>query len=203
MSYKIDMLEIGKEISSSPNILAFRPNGERARYIIQEIIRSNADNQTFILDFASINLSDTSFLDETIVELTYNCQQHKYNERLVAFENMSEVLLENLHSAILLRYDRKKLYIPVADLSNNHLKIIPNKDDSLMSSLENSLKQLLDKIYYSSSKKITAIELAEQEKIQLNNAATKLKRLYDYGFLHREIELIGNGKHFVYYAIGK
>jgi hypothetical protein len=197
------MLEVGKKVSSSGNILAFRPTGEKARRIIEEVMNQGKDNCTYLLDFKNIDLSDTSFLDETIVELTYHCQGHRYGDRLIAFKNLLPILNENLHSAILLRDDKKKQYVPVVDLSNNQLRIVPSEDESLMNSLEASLKNLLVMIFNSTSKRITAVELAEKEQIQINTAATRLKRLYDYGFLHRQNELVGNGKHFVYFSIGQ
>lgn len=194
---QLDMLDIAKQIKgglSGGNILAFRSIGTEARKIVEDKIAASSDNTTFILDFKNIQLSDTSFLDETVVEITYRCQQHKYGERLIAVRNLSDVIRDNLHSAILLRMDKQNQKVPVAEISSNgNLTII--------SQFEDSMKALLAKIHEKNGK-ITAVELAELEGIELNTAATRLKRLYDYGFLFRQNEQVGNRKHFVYQSIG-
>src|ERR1700676_1660400 len=80
--------------------LLLRSYGQRAFPMLEHELRAAPPGQTLFLDFAGISVMDTSFADETVLELALGLAQDKYGDRWMVLENPSPATVDNLEGTI-------------------------------------------------------------------------------------------------------
>lgn len=167
-------------------ILTFRPDGKNARKYIQDEIARVQPGDVIELDFSGIDLCDASFVDEMVIEVQRYLR--KLSTGIVMFiSNMNDSTMDNLRAALAFR-----------ELNGERIPILYHKGKSF--SYVGSLEPVLDEAFKKliDNKQITARDLARTDKISINSASNKLKKLYDYRLIVRNEVVDQTGKQYIY-----
>jgi hypothetical protein len=138
------------------------------------------------LDFSGIDLCDASFVDEMLIEVQLYLR--KLSTGIIMFiSNMNDSTMDNLRAALALR-----------ELNGERIPILIQKGKSF--SYVGSLEPVLDETIKQLMKnpQITARDLALADKININSASNKLKKLYDYRLIVRNEVVDQTGRQYIY-----
>lgn len=164
--------------------LLLRDYGRRAFSVLEERLMAVSPGGTLALDLRGIRVMDTSFADETIVELAVSLLANKYGDRFLILQEPSAATIENIEGTILRR--KVKVALPVMTGSGTELigMVEPNLADAW------GLTQ--------QARTLTARQLADQLGLEINTASMRLHKLYRLRLLAREEEVTGAGRQHIY-----
>ncbi len=173
------LVDLRGEWADNPHDLLTRDRGRRAfRRFVQELKRV-PDDQTLVLDCSEIPLMDSSFLDESILNLFKRLIDGEYGNRFVVVTHISQDSLYNMAGAIKNR--GMKAAIPVKN-SAGWSFVGPKIGQRWEANLDIAAQRLVR------TGELTARDLADQLHISINSASNRLRRLHDLRLAKRTAE---------------
>ena len=158
--------------------------GKEVGALLEEFIIRHPATEIFLLSFKGVRRTDASFSREGIVEIA---RRFRAKKALAIIDLEDDDLIENLDMAA-----TKKEY-PVFLWKGESCRLLgpePTKGN----------KELLD--YLMKESEITAASAAAAFDLKLTNASTKLKALWESGYIMRREDLAPSGGiEFIYYRI--
>lgn len=161
--------------------LVTREYGRRFRPLLEDIIKHMADDMIVVLDFVGIELMDASFADEVFGTIAAARARRKMLGGRLVLRSLDETSLENLHLALLSRPQIE------SGLRNCAALVMKSSERlELVGKVEGHVAQTFEMLQ--GRKQLTARELADELKLDIGAASTRLKVLHDLGLAVR-IEL--------------
>lgn len=164
--------------------LLLRDYGLRAFPLLEQKLRDVSPGHALILSFEGVSVMDTSFADETVLELALGLTNNKYGERLLILEDLSSATIDNVEGTIARRKAKVALVIREEDAVRLVGHVEPN--------LQETWKLIREK------GALTARELADTLKLEINTASMRLRKLYDAHLLARREEVTSSGRQHIY-----
>lgn len=183
---KVDMAQLGSELSFAERLFITRDNGERAYPFLAERLGSIPDGKALLLLFPLDQLLDASFVDECIVRLGEELLAGKFGHRALLLQGLTDNSIINIKSVIALR-----------KLKLAFLVVQPSGEWQCIGRLATSLHEVLNLL--AKRERLTAPELALSMQLAINSASNRLKRLYDQRLIWREHEISDKGLQYIYY----
>lgn len=168
---------------AGPDLL-LRNYGQRAFPVLEQALLAVPPGQVLLLDFAGISVMDTSFADETVLELALGLAQNRYGERWMVLEQPSPATVDNLEGTIA----RRKAKVALLIREREHLRLIGHVEPNLEEAW-NFVCQKGD---------LTARELADYFSLEINTASMRLHKLYHARLLARREEITPAGRQHIY-----
>ncbi|MEW6571449.1 MAG: STAS-like domain-containing protein [Nitrospirota bacterium] len=166
-----------EELQNGSHDLVTRQSGQVIRARIERDIEKEKDGEVIALDFSNIGIIDYSCADEVIAKLISRLLSGEYGDKYIILKGLNENQRENIEVAL----ERKELAV-MAEMEDG--------EKALIGSLNNYLKQTLTVILKRGE--VTAKELSERMKIEMNTSGTRLLNLYKKRLVKR-IDVIKNG----------
>ncbi|WP_445928153.1 STAS-like domain-containing protein [Leptodesmis sp.] len=191
------LADIARGITSFPSLLATRLAGKRFWEQLQKCLRESDADTVITLSFAGVDVMDASFADEVFGTLAARRARKDVTFGPVILMEANETCVENLKMALETRADRES---PDRErLRNCVLPMLKGDEMTLIGKFEDHVLQSFELL--SKHKTLTARDLSDVLKLNLNAASTRLKTLADLG-LARRIEIRdAQGKQFVYHSL--
>ncbi len=168
----------------APDLL-LRNYGRNALPILTEELLKTSAGQALLLDFAGVSVVDTSFADESILELALGLVKGEWGDRFIILSHPTSATIDNLEGTIARR--GVKIALIVAD--NHRLRIVgqiePNLSEAWMIALEEG-------------RPLTARHLADRLGLEINTASMRLSKLYRARLLRRHEDVTPTGRQYVY-----
>jgi len=191
------LADIAREITSFPSLLATRLTGKRFWEELQKCLREPDADTVITLSFAGVDVMDASFADEVFGTLAARRARKDVTFNPVMLVDANETCIENLKMALETRADRES---PERErLRNCVLPMLKGDEITLIGKFEDHVLQSFELL--SKQKTMTARDLADLLKLNLNAASTRLKTLPDLGLAHRIEIRDAQGKQFVYHSL--
>ncbi len=168
---------------SGPDLL-LRSYGQRAFSAMEYALKEVPSGQALLLDFAGVSVMDTSFADETVLELALGLSQDKYGERWMVLAEPSPATIDNLEGTIA----RRKAKVALLIRREGQMRLIGHVEPNLMEAWQ---------LVWERSE-LTARELADQLGLEINTASMRLHKLYDARLLARREEITPGGRQHIY-----
>jgi len=181
---KYDLHKLLKEeLKNGSGDLVTRPSGQVIRNRIEREIEKEKDGEVIALDFSNIGIIDFSCADEVVAKLISRLLGGEYGDKYIVLIGLNENQKENIEVAL----ERKDLAV-MAEIRNGKTLLI--------GSLNNYLKETLDNIQ--KRDKITAKELSETMKLEMNTSGTRLLNLHKKRLVKRIEEIRNGGRVWIY-----
>jgi len=164
--------------------LLLRSYGERALPTLEQALKEVPPGQALVFDFAGISVMDTSFADETVLELALGLSQDKYGDRWMVLAEPSPAAIDNLEGTIA----RRKAKVALLIRKEGQMRLIGHVEPNLLEAWQ---------LVYEKSE-LTARELADQLGLEINTASTRLRKLFDARLLARREEITPSGRQHIY-----
>src|SRR5260370_4522065 len=97
--------------------LLLRSYGQHAFPTLEHAMKEVPPVKALLLDFAGVSVMDTSFADETVLELALGLSQDKYGDRRMILEEPSPATIDHLDATI----QRRKAKVPVLIRQDDHM----------------------------------------------------------------------------------
>jgi|GEM_PF-1609398 len=186
-----------------PTLLLGRLRGKAVFPHLVKAIQDVDEGEYLLLKFTSEQFCDSSFIDETLIELGSKLIHGEFGDRGMALSNLSESVQTSLRSTLAMRRDdaRKKnedfkvVFLLFLNLIPTGL--LPKSSWEIVGALEQSLFDVF--LQFSTYESISAADVAREFKLEINTASMRLKRLYERHLLRRQYQTLTNGREFVYY----
>lgn len=193
----LNLTDIAREITPIPSLLATRLAGKRFWEQLQKCLREPDADTVITLSFTGVDVMDASFADEVFGTLAARRARKDITFGPIILAEANETCVENLKMALETRADRES---PERERLRNCVLPMLNGDEmTLIGKYEDHVLQSFELL--SKHKTLTARDLSDVLKLNLNAASTRLKTLADLG-LARRIEIRdAQGKQFVYHRL--
>lgn len=175
-----------EELKNGSSDLVTRQSGQVIRGRIERQIEKEKNGEVIALDFSNIGIIDFSCADEVVAKLVSRLLSGEYGDKYFVLTGLNENQKENIEVAL----ERKDLAIMVG---------IRNGRKSLIGSLNNYLKETLDSIL--KRDRITARELSEAMKLEMNTSGTRLLNLHKKRLIKRMEKIRNGGRVWIYEKI--
>ena len=175
-----------EELKNGSSDLVTRHSGQVIRDRIEREIEKETSGAVVALDFSKIGIIDFSCADEVVAKLVSRLLSDEYGDKYIVLTGLNENQKENIEVAL----ERKDLAIIAG---------VRNGKKSLIGSLNNYLKETLDSIQ--KKDRITAKELSEAMKLEMNTSGTRLLNLYKKRLVKRMEEIRNGGRVWIYEKI--
>lgn len=172
-----------EELENGSFDLVTRPSGQVIRNRIEREIEKEKDGEIIALDFSKIGIIDFSCADEVIAKLISRLLSGEYGDKYIVLTGLNENQKENIEVAL----ERKDLAV-MAEIRNGKTLLI--------GSLNNYLKETLNNVQ--KKDKITAKELSETMKLEMNTSGTRLLNLHKKRLVKRIEEIRNGGRVWIY-----
>lgn len=168
---------------SGPDLL-LRSYGERAFALLEENLKRVDAGQALALDFDGISVMDTSFADETVLELALGLVAGRYGDRFLLLREPSAATVENIEGTLARR--RSKVALLVRRRGGTEIvgEIEPNLADALQRTQQAGT--------------LTARNLADELQLEINTASMRLHKLHKLHLLARDEEVSSAGRQHIY-----
>jgi len=184
---KYDLYKILKEeLKNGSSDLVTRPSGQAIRDRIERDIEREKDGEVIALDFSKIGIIDYSCADEVVAKLISRLLSGEYSDKYIVLSGLNENQKENIEVAL----ERKDLAV---------MACVSNGKNMLIGSLNNYLKETLNLILKKG--KITAKDLSEARKFEMNTSGMRLLNLHKKRLVKRTEEIRDGGRVWVYERI--
>ncbi|MBI5365430.1 MAG: hypothetical protein HZA54_00210 [Planctomycetes bacterium] len=193
------------EVKGTTGDLVSRQVGAQLRTKLEEVIAARADPCVVNLDFLGVGVVDFGCADEVVVRMLSRLAGGEYGDKYFLLTALSAAQKENIHVAL----EQRKLCVWGASLPEKlpaalsstmrRGKLVRGKWEilgMLHPYLAETLTVILDR------GRVTAKELAETLKLELNTASTRLINLHKCRVVMRGDEVLKDGgRQFVYESI--
>lgn len=192
------LIDIAREITPFPSLLATRLAGKRFWEQLQTRLRETDTDVVTVLSFADVEVMDASFADEVFGTLAAQRARKDVTFGPIMLVDANETCIENLKMALETRADRES---PEQERLRNCVLpiLIKNDEITLIGKFEDHVLQSFGLL--SKHKTLTARSLSDVLKLNLNAASTRLKTLVDLGLALRTEIRDAQGKQFVYHSL--
>jgi hypothetical protein len=181
-----DMACLGAELGLPKQLFLTAEKGEQAYWLLRNRLEQVPDGQSLLLIFPESQLVDASFADKTIIRLGGELLRCQSKNVALILQGLTEDSIKNIEAIISFR--RLKLAF---------LAVGPAGAWQCIGQLDPALKELL--YLLAEHHQLTAPQLAELLKLEVNTASTRLKRLYDRHLIWREYESLNKGIQYHYH----
>lgn len=168
--------------------LLLRSYGKQSFPVIEKALLDTKEGESLTLEFDGISVMDTSFADETIVEILVSLTQGKYGDRFLILKDPSSATLDNLEGTIA----RRKAKVALLISQNYQIQILGHIEPNLFQAWKLA----------KSNAGITARQLSDMLNLEINTASTRLAKLYKARLLRRDEEMNINGRQHIYQVPG-
>ncbi len=182
VSYNIYKL-LKEELKNGSADLVTRPSGQVIRERIEKDLSKEKAGKVIALDFSKIGIIDYSCADEIVAKLISRLISGEYGEKYIILTGLNDNQRENIEVAL----ERKELAV-MAEMRDGK--------KALLGDLNNYLKETLNFILKKG--KVTAKELSEAIKIEMNTSGTRLLNLHKKRIVKRKDEKRDDGRVWVY-----
>lgn len=186
--------------------LVTRATGESVRGILEKQVTGPGEATVFLLDFSKIGIIDYSCADEVVAKLVSRLVSGEYGDRYMILMGLNDNQKENVEVAL----ERKDLGV-IAVISDSAAQSLPPHKGragvkipqgrwQLIGSLNPYLTQTLNIV--TERGRISAKELGEMLKLEINASSTRLINLHKKHLVVRADEpLKDGGRQFVYESL--
>ena len=181
---RFEMTQLFAPLNIQGPDLLLRSYGQRAFPILEQTLIEVPQGQSLLLAFADISVMDTSFADETVLELAIRLVQGKYGEHWLILDQPSPATVDNLEGTIA----RRKAKVALLVLQEGRMRLIGHVEPNLVEAWQLVCEK----------GKLTARELADQLGLEINTASMRLRKLYNARLLARQEELTSDGRQHIY-----
>ena len=175
-----------EELKNGSSDLVTRESGQIIRNRIERDIEKEKKREVIALDFSKIGIIDFSCADEVIAKLISRLLGGEYGDKYIVLTGLNENQMENIEVAL----ERKDLAV---------IAHVRNGKKILIGSLNNYLKETLDKVQKKDN--LTARELSETMKLEMNTSGTRLLNLHKKRLVKRIEEIRNGGRVWIYEKI--
>jgi hypothetical protein len=168
---------------TGPDLL-LRDYGRRAFPILEAALLTVPFGQALTLDFTGVSLMDTSFADETVVELAVRLRAGDYGDRFLVLRQPSAATIDNLEGTVARRASKVTILISTA----NGMHFIGHVQPNLVEAWNMVVRE----------GSLTARSLADQLELAINTASMRLIKLYKSRLLSRYEEITQGGRQHIY-----
>jgi hypothetical protein len=180
------MTRLARRIGIKGRNYLTRDKGENAYELLKEQLQATPEGQPLVLIFPPEQLVDSSFADESAVQLGEEILRDKYGERCILLEGLTDDSVKNFAGVLKLR----GLKLPL-------LAVKATGAWQILGSLEDSLVETLNLVHRHG--RLTASELVSELGLAVNTASTRLKRLHNLHLVRREYEVSEKGLQYIYF----
>ena len=166
-----------------PNLL-LRNYGQSAFPILEQALEEVPPGQILALIFAGISVMDTSFAEETVIELASRLIQESYGDRLVLLDQPTPATIDNIEGGIA----RLKAKLALLIREGAKMRVIGHIEPNLIETWH----------LVSERGELTARMLADALELEINTASTRLHKLYKARLLLRREEITSEGRQHIY-----
>jgi hypothetical protein len=181
-----DLRELMDEHRGTSNLVT-RETGRSIRESIEARLEREPEGTVVALDFSHVGIIDFSCADEVISKLVARLQGLEYGDKYVVLHGLTPTHEENITVAL----ERKKLAI-----------LVSRADGSwrLLGSLNPYLNEALQ--FVMQQRELTARDLADETRVEISLASTKLLNLFKARLVQRSSErLPDGGRQFIYRSL--
>ena len=167
--------------------LVTRETGRDIRESIEARLEREPEGAVIALDFSHVGIIDFSCADEIISKLVARLQGLEYGDKYLVLHGLTPTHEENITVAL----ERKKLAV-----------LVSRADGSwrLLGSLNPYLNEALQ--FVMNQKELTARDLADETRVEISLASTKLLNLFKARLVQRSSErLPDGGRQFIYRSL--
>jgi hypothetical protein len=161
-----------------------RDYGQRCFPMLEDELRQIPLGRALTLDFEGVAVMDTSFGDETVVELAAGLADDRYGDRFLLLQGPSPATVDNLEGALARRREK----IALVAYQTNQVRIIGHLEPNLDEAWTLTCRE----------REVTARRLADLLGLQINTASMRLHKLYRARLLARREEISPTGRQHVY-----
>jgi len=176
-------------LKAKDGLLVTRSIGKKIKNEICDVLDLQFENTVVVVDFNEVKFIDASCADEIVVRVMARIEAGEFPDRFVIFKNIAGQHNENISMALAVA---EKMVISYHD-----------RKWSMLGSMNEGYRSALLKVVQ--KKEMTARELQiEMDYRAVNEASTKLSRLYDKGLIAREPfreAVRGGGRQFRYISL--
>ena len=173
-----------------PTFLAMRPRGERFLPALKEVLADHTA-QTVVLDFMGVEIITSSFADAVFGQIAVDRSTKSVAPACLVLCSLPATFQEEIENGLIKRVEQ------VDKLRNSVVPVYVSDDRvDLVGKAEAHVTEtfgLLRKF-----KQLTARTLADEMRLEIGAASTRLKVLYDLGLALRKEVRDSVGKQFIY-----
>jgi predicted transcriptional regulator len=167
--------------------LLLRAYGEQALPLLEAKLLGVPEGRALVLSFAGVRIMTPSFADATIVALLRGLRAGRYGERYLLLAEPNEETLVGLAGTFERRLHRSLKLAIVLRCGGAY---------RLFGPVEQNLQAAWQLVAERGT--LTARELADELRLEINTASTRLLKLHDLGLLARREEALPNGRQHIY-----
>ncbi len=184
-------VELAKRASlDKPTFLAMRERGERFLPALKGVLADHT-SQTVVLDFTGVEIITSSFADAVFGQLAVDRSTKSIAPVCLVIRSLPAPYQEEIKNGLITRVEQ-------TDKLRNSLMPVYVSDDrvELVGKAETHVTETFDMLRR--VKRLTARTLADEMRLEIGAASTRLKVLYDLGLALREEVRDRVGKQFIY-----
>jgi hypothetical protein len=181
-----DLRDIMDEHLAISNLVT-RETGRDIRESIEARLEREPEGTVIALDFSHVGIIDFSCADEIISKLVARLQGLEYGDKYLILHGLTPTHEENIAVAL----ERKKLAVLVSR-ADGSWRLLGNLNPYLNEALQ----------FVMSQREITARDLADDTRVEISLASTKLLNLFKARLVQRSSErLPDGGRQFIYRSL--
>jgi hypothetical protein len=175
-----------EELKNGHADLVTRQSGQIIRSRIEKEVEQESDGEVIALDFSKIGIIDYSCADEIVAKLISRLLSGEYGDKFIILTGLNENQRENIEVAL----ERKDLAV---------IGWMRNGKKALLGNLNNYLRETLELVLWKAE--VTAKDLSEALKLEMNTSGTRLLNLYKKRLVKRVDEIRNGGRVWIYEKI--
>jgi DNA-binding transcriptional ArsR family regulator len=164
--------------------LLLRNYGELAFPFLEQALREVPSGDMLVLSFAGVSVMDTSFADETVLEVALGLIQDRYGDRWLILDQPGPATIDNLEGAIA----RRKVKVALLIREGDRVRLLGHLERNLVETWQFACEKA----------ELTARELADHLGLEINTASMRLRKLYNARLLTRREEITPSGRQHIY-----
>jgi hypothetical protein len=182
-----DFRDVMDEQTNGSSNLVTRETGRLVRESVESRLEREPEGTVIALDFSHVGIVDFSCADEIISKLIARLQGQEYGDKYVVLQGLTPTQEENIAVAL----ERKKLAVLVSR---------GNGAWELLGTLNPYLDEALR--FVMARQEITARLLADETRVEISLASTKLLNLFKARLVQRaSVRLPDGGRQYVYRSL--
>ena len=164
--------------------LLLRDYGQQAFPFLEQELQEVPTGHALILAFEGVRVMDTSFAEETVLELALGLTHNKYGDRTMILEQPSSATIDNLEGTIA----RRRAKVALLIREGSEMRLIGHVEPNLQETWQ----------LFNEKTELTARDLANDLGLEINTASMRLHKLYNAKLLARREEVTSSGRQHIY-----
>jgi hypothetical protein len=183
----LDLQEVMDEQQAGAKNLVTRETGRLIRESVESRLEREPEGTVVAMDFSHVGIIDFSCADEVISKLVARLQGQEYGDKYIVLQGLTPTQEENIGVAL----ERKKLAVLVSRTDGSW---------QLLGTLNPYLDEALR--FVMARREVTARDLADDTRVEISLASTKLLNLFKARLVQRSSErLPDGGRQFIYRSL--